>query len=99
MAVAPAAMPELTIVQLEEMLRAKREQAKQNGPKIREELEDYCLKKYGMSLASIVSSTRKAPTPKTFVNPQTNEEYTYPGKGAYPDWLKRDEAKKAYAKK
>src|SRR6267142_1271322 len=99
MAVAVTATSEYTVEQLEEMLKQKKVQARENGPQMRKKLEAYCLKEFGMSLTSVVSSTRKAPTPRTFVNPSNHEEYTYPGKGAYPDWLKRKEQRASYAKK
>jgi DNA-binding protein H-NS len=94
---AVSSVPEFTVEQLEQMLRAKKDQARQNGPEMRKKLEAYCLKEFGMSLASVISSTRKAPTPKTFKNPANGELYTYPGKGKYPDWLQRNEQRKAYA--
>src|SRR5712691_7839484 len=96
---AVSTMPEFTVEQLEQMLKAKKDQAKANGPEMRKKLEAYCLKEFGMSLVSVISSTRKEPTPKTFTNPANQEDYTYPGKGKYPDWLQRPEQRKAYAKK
>ncbi len=95
-------MPEFTVEQLEQMLKAKKDQVKVNGPEMRKKLEAYCLKEFGMSLASVISSTRKAPQPKAFKNPDpkvnpNGDIYIYPGKGKYPDWLSTDAAKKAYA--
>lgn len=91
-----AGVPEFTVEQLEQMLKAKKDQAKQNGPEMRKKLEAYCLKEFGMSLASVISSTRKAPTSKTYKNKETGETFTWAGMGSrYPEWLQTPEQKKA----
>jgi hypothetical protein len=78
--------------QLREMLKQAEETeaklAAEKGPEIRKELEDYLLKKYGLSLEAIglVEKTeRKAPEPRTYLNPNTKETYVYKGWGKVAD--------------
>ncbi len=70
----------------------KEEQAKlirENGVKAREELEVYCQKKYGMTLAQIFTASDKAPkAPKQYKNPDNGSVYTYSGRGKLPAWVK-----------
>jgi hypothetical protein len=69
----------------------KAEQAKlvrENGVKARAELEQYCLKKYNMSLAAIFTAGNKVLEHKTYKNPETGALYVYKGKGKVPGWLK-----------
>ena len=67
------------------------EQAKivrEKGVQAKTELEAYCLKKYGISLAAIFTSSANGAGPKSYKNPTTGELYTYSGRGKVPGWLK-----------
>jgi len=79
------------------MQMRKAEQAKlvrENGVKAKAELEQYCLKKYGMSLAAIFTASANSAGPKSYKHPETGQVYTYSGRGKVPVWLKEPGGKK-----
>ena len=61
--------------------------------KAKVELEAYCQKKYGLTLAQIFTTPDKMPEKKQYKNPQTGELYVYSGKGKVPAWLKGADGK------
>jgi len=69
----------------------KVEQAKlvrEKGVQARADVEAYCLKKHGMTLAAIFTASNKTAEPKTYKNPANGETYTYGGRGKMPAWVK-----------
>jgi DNA-binding protein H-NS len=87
----------MTDAEIAEYLKARKaEQAKlvaAKGVQAKKELEAYCLKTYGISLAAIFTSSENASAPKTYRNPGNGENYTYSGRGKVPTWLKDDQGK------
>ncbi|KYK47672.1 hypothetical protein A1D31_30110 [Bradyrhizobium liaoningense] len=62
--------------------------------KAKEELEGYCQKKYGLTLAQIFTASDKPPSErKTYKNPTTGETWTYSGRGKVAAWAKGRDGK------
>jgi hypothetical protein len=61
---------------------------REKGVAAKAELEAYCLKKYGISLAAIFTASSEGKGPKTYKNPTDSSLYTYSGRGKVPAWLK-----------
>ena len=75
----------------EYLIQRKAEQAKlvrEKGVAARAEVEAYCLKKHGMSLAQIFTATKKAPETKSYRHPETGQTYIYSGRAKLPAWCK-----------
>jgi len=70
---------------------AKEKRAKALAAKA--ELEEYCQKKYRMSLAYIYTISDKEPTRRQFKNPADGSIYSYSGRGKVPGWLKGPDGK------
>lgn len=81
----------MTDDEIRDYLRQQAEKRRQlqllKGVEARKDVEAYCLKKHGMTLAMIFTATDKAP--KSYRSP-TGE--TWHGKGKKPEWLKGHEA-------
>jgi DNA-binding protein H-NS len=89
---------QMTAQEIEEYLQQRKDEAakklQENGMKWKEELEVYCQKKYGVSLAVIFTASDKAPKPsRQFKNPADGSVYTYSGRGKVPGWLKGSDGK------
>ena len=61
--------------------------------KAKAELEAYCLKKYGISLAAIFTASADAKGPTNYRNPENGSIYTYSGRGKVPGWLQGPDKK------
>ena len=57
------------------------------------ELEEYCQKKYGISLAQVYTASDKETTRRQFKNPADGSIYSYSGRGKVPGWLKGADGK------
>src|SRR5215475_496040 len=81
---------QMTDAEIAEYMKARKIQTAklvaEKGKKAKEELEGYCLKKYGLSLQQIYTSGGEGP--KTYKNPHNGETYIYSGRGKVPGWLK-----------
>jgi DNA-binding protein H-NS len=66
---------------------AEARKVQEDGLRIKEELEGYCIKTYGLALRSIYMASKKAPEKKTYKNPEDGKLYVYSGKGKVPKWL------------
>lgn len=73
---------------LEQRKIAQAQLVREKGVQAKAELEQYCLKKYGISLAAIFTASTNGSGPKQYKNPQTGASYTYSGRGKVPGWLK-----------
>jgi DNA-binding protein H-NS len=83
---------QMTAQEIKEYLKQREvETARQlqlNVAKWKEELETYCQKKYGVSLATIFTATSKPRDIKQYKNPKDGSVYTYGGRGKLPAWVK-----------
>lgn len=88
---------QMSAQEIREFLHRKEEEAakqlRENVAKWKEELEAYCQKKYGVSLATIFTASSKPRDLKQYKHPQTGETYTYSGRGKVPGWLKGADGK------
>src|SRR5258706_1448539 len=69
----------------------KAEQAKlvaAKGKEARADVEKYLQTKWGLTLAQVWMANSNAVGPKTYLNPETKQTYTYSGRGKVPTWLK-----------
>lgn len=92
---------EMTIKELKELLKTKKEQAatawKAEGYKLKQKIDAYVLKTYGKQLTEwgvkpadvylCANPDRKIKKGDRFRNPKTGEEWTYKGKGTVKDWV------------
>src|SRR5258706_9047586 len=82
---------QMSAAEIEEFLKQrKQEQAKLaalKGAEARKDVEAYCLKTHGLTLAQIWMAGWFS-EPKTYKNPASGETYTYSGRGKVPAWLK-----------
>src|SRR4051812_46890728 len=58
------------------------------------ELEEYCQKKYGLTLAQVFTASDKPPSErKQYKHPENGSLYSYSGRGKVPGWLKGSDGK------
>ena len=77
---------ELSVEQIQNMLKEKKkreaDKLSEQGEKIRGELDAYCQKTYGMSLAAIFTAGKRS----QYANP-ANKSEVYNGRGKPPKWF------------
>jgi hypothetical protein len=82
----------MTEAEIKEYLTQRKVQSlalqREKGVEARKDVEAYCLKKHGMSLAMIFTATRKAPQLQSYRNPKDGTTYIYSGRGKLPAWCK-----------
>ena len=82
---------QMTETEIQEYLQQRKaEQAKLvalKGKEARKDVEAYCLKKHGLTLAQIWMAGSNIVS-KTYRNPADGKDYTYSGRGKVPEWLK-----------
>src|SRR5215471_16232525 len=82
---------QMTESEIQEHLKLRKlEQAKvlrEKGEQARKDVEAYCQKKWGLTLAQVWMAGGNFPEPKTYKNPANGSLYTYSGRGKVPEWL------------
>jgi DNA-binding protein H-NS len=88
---------QMTDAEIQEYLKQRKVQqanlVREKGVQAKAELETYCMKKYGMSLAAIFTASANGVGPKTYKNPESGSLYTYSGRGKVPGWLQGPDKK------
>ena len=91
-----ADLSQLSVADIEQLLKNKKAEqsriAAEKGVEARKDVEAYCLKKHGLTLAQIWMAGWFG-EPKTYRNPKTNETYSYSGRGKVPERLKGADGK------
>lgn len=85
---------ELSLKDLKKMVEQKEREEKdklaERGLAIKQEVEAYVQKKYGLTLQQIfTASSKPAKRPLLYVNPETQEMFWYRHRGRLPDWVKK----------
>jgi DNA-binding protein H-NS len=77
---------------IEEMEIKQRAYAREHRDDILADIDKYCLDKYGVSMWSVITQSKKAPKEKDYPyppgHPQYGQIYHYSGRGQLPKWLR-----------
>jgi hypothetical protein len=88
---------------LEKLLKSRKIEERrilqERGVEIRKELDLYCQRTYGLTLQKVFISSDKPLNNSVFIHPETGEEYTYPGTGKLPNWVKNLDPTTAHIKR
>lgn len=88
---------QMTDLEIQEYMKERKAQQAQmiaqKGKEARKDVEAYCQKKWGLTLAQVWMAGDNYQGPKTYKNPANGETYVYSGRGKVPVWL-QDQNKK-----